>query len=189
MSDLKHALEDARAEIARGVDHAHQQGVIHRDLKPSNILVTEVDGQAVPKVIDFGVAKALGQQLTEKTLFTAFQQMIGTPAYMSPEQTALSGADVDTRSDVYSLAATLYYSLAKYLAVGLLIAAFISALIPDGFFHEYLGDGFLGGETLGEQAPWQLAVAVLVLLIRRGCERAREASRPNAGSAIQGDKL
>jgi tetratricopeptide (TPR) repeat protein len=95
-------------KVCAAVQHAHQKGVIHRDLKPSNILVTLVDGAAVPKVIDFGVAKALGQQLTEKTLFTAFQQMIGTPAYMSPEQAALSGVDVDTRSDIYSLGVLLY---------------------------------------------------------------------------------
>jgi serine/threonine protein kinase len=95
-------------QVCAAVQHAHQKGIIHRDLKPSNILVTLMDGAAVPKVIDFGVAKALGQQLTEKTLFTVFQQMIGTPAYMSPEQAALSGVDVDTRSDIYSLGVLLY---------------------------------------------------------------------------------
>jgi tetratricopeptide (TPR) repeat protein len=95
-------------QVCAAVQHAHQKGIIHRDLKPSNILITLRDGAAVPKVIDFGVAKALGQQLTEKTLFTAFQQMVGTPAYMSPEQAALSGVDVDTRSDIYSLGVLLY---------------------------------------------------------------------------------
>lgn len=95
-------------KVCGAVQHAHQKGIIHRDLKPTNILVTLVDGEPVPKVIDFGVAKALGQKLTEKTLFTAFQQMIGTPAYMSPEQAALSGVDVDTRSDIYSLGVLLY---------------------------------------------------------------------------------
>jgi serine/threonine protein kinase len=90
------------------MQHAHQKGIIHRDLKPTNILVTVIDGEAAPKVIDFGVAKALGQKLTEKTLFTAFQQMIGTPAYMSQEQAAMSGVDVDTRSDIYSLGVLLY---------------------------------------------------------------------------------
>ena len=90
-------------KVCAAVQHAHQKGIIHRDLKPTNILVTLIDGAAVPKVIDFGVAKALGQRLTEKTLFTSFQQMIGTPAYMSPEQAELSGVDVDTRSDIYSL--------------------------------------------------------------------------------------
>ena len=95
-------------KVCAAVQHAHQKGIIHRDLKPTNILVTEIDGRPVPKIIDFGVAKALGQKLTEKTLFTSFQQMIGTPAYMSPEQAALSGVDVDTRSDIYSLGVLLY---------------------------------------------------------------------------------
>jgi serine/threonine protein kinase/ankyrin repeat protein len=95
-------------KVCQAVQHAHQKAVIHRDLKPSNILVALHDGEAVPKVIDFGVAKALGQKLTEKTLFTAFRQMIGTPAYMSPEQAGLSGLDVDTRSDIYSLGVLLY---------------------------------------------------------------------------------
>jgi eukaryotic-like serine/threonine-protein kinase len=95
-------------KVCQAVQHAHQKGIIHRDLKPTNILVTLIDGEPVPKIIDFGVAKALGQKLTEKTLFTSFQQMIGTPAYMSPEQAALSGVDVDTRSDIYSLGVVLY---------------------------------------------------------------------------------
>ncbi len=95
-------------KVCQAVQHAHQKGVIHRDLKPSNVLVTEHDGEPVPKVIDFGVAKALGQKLTEKTLFTAFHHLIGTPAYMSPEQAALSGIDVDTRADIYSLGVLLY---------------------------------------------------------------------------------
>ena len=90
------------------VQHAHQKGIIHRDIKPSNVLITEHDGTPVPKVIDFGVAKALSGQLTDKTIFTGFSQLIGTPLYMSPEQTELSGLDVDTRSDVYSLGVLLY---------------------------------------------------------------------------------
>jgi tetratricopeptide (TPR) repeat protein len=89
------------------VQHAHQKGVIHRDLKPSNVLVTLHDGKPVPKVIDFGIAKAISQRLTEKTLFTEFRQFVGTPAYTSPEQAELSGLDVDTRSDVYSLGVLL----------------------------------------------------------------------------------
>jgi serine/threonine protein kinase/Tfp pilus assembly protein PilF len=95
-------------QVCRAVQHAHQKGIIHRDLKPSNILVTIIDGAAVPKVIDFGVAKATGGSLTERTVYTAFQQFIGTPLYMSPEQADLSGMDVDTRSDIYSLGVLLY---------------------------------------------------------------------------------
>jgi WD40 repeat protein/serine/threonine protein kinase len=94
--------------VCRAVQHAHQKGVIHRDLKPSNVLVTLQDGAALVKVIDFGVAKALGQELTDKTLFTGFAQLVGTPLYMSPEQAALSNVDVDTRSDVYALGLLLY---------------------------------------------------------------------------------
>ncbi|HYV27951.1 MAG TPA: serine/threonine-protein kinase, partial [Candidatus Eisenbacteria bacterium] len=95
-------------EVCHAVQHAHQKGIIHRDIKPSNVLVTLHDGKAVPKVIDFGISKALGQKLTDKTLFTGFGQMIGTPAYMSPEQAELSGLDMDTRSDIYSLGVLLY---------------------------------------------------------------------------------
>jgi WD40 repeat protein/serine/threonine protein kinase len=95
-------------DVCRAVQHAHQKGIIHRDLKPSNILVTLHDGKPVPKVIDFGVAKATSQQLTQRTLFTAYGQMVGTPAYMSPEQAEMSGLDIDTRSDIYSLGVLLY---------------------------------------------------------------------------------
>ncbi len=94
--------------VCQAVQHAHQKGIIHRDIKPSNVLVTLHDGKPVPKVIDFGVAKAMNQELTEKTLFTTFGHMIGTPQYMSPEQAEMSGLDVDTRSDVYSLGVLLY---------------------------------------------------------------------------------
>jgi serine/threonine protein kinase/tetratricopeptide (TPR) repeat protein len=95
-------------QVCRAIQHAHQKGIIHRDIKPSNVLVTIQDGQPVPKVIDFGVAKATGQSLTDKTVFTAFEQMVGTPAYMSPEQAELGSADIDTRSDIYSLGVLLY---------------------------------------------------------------------------------
>jgi WD40 repeat protein/serine/threonine protein kinase len=94
--------------VCRAVQHAHQKGIIHRDLKPSNILVTRHDGVPVPKVIDFGIAKALAQQLTDKTLFTGFAQLVGTPLYMSPEQADLTGVDIDTRTDIYALGMLLY---------------------------------------------------------------------------------
>jgi eukaryotic-like serine/threonine-protein kinase len=95
-------------EVCHAVQHAHQKGVIHRDLKPSNILVALQDGEPVPKVIDFGIAKALSQQLTDRTLATRIGQTIGTPAYMSPEQADASGIDIDTRADVYSLGVVLF---------------------------------------------------------------------------------
>jgi serine/threonine protein kinase/tetratricopeptide (TPR) repeat protein len=94
--------------VCNAIQHAHQKGVIHRDLKPSNVLVTLHDGKPVPKVIDFGVAKAITHELTARTLFTAYGQMIGTPQYMSPEQAEMSGLDIDTRSDIYSLGVLLY---------------------------------------------------------------------------------
>jgi serine/threonine protein kinase len=96
-------------QVCHAIQHAHQKGVIHRDIKPSNILVTLHDGVPVPKVIDFGIAKATcDQRLTDRTIFTAFEQFIGTPAYMSPEQAEMSGWDIDTRSDIYSLGVLLY---------------------------------------------------------------------------------
>ena len=94
--------------VCQAIQHAHQKGIIHRDIKPSNIMVTLHDGDPVPKVIDFGIAKATQQELTEKTVFTQYSQFIGTPAYMSPEQAEMSGLDIDTRSDVYSLGVLLY---------------------------------------------------------------------------------
>jgi serine/threonine protein kinase len=94
--------------VCQAIQHAHQKGIIHRDIKPSNILVTLHDGVPVPKVIDFGIAKATQQELTDKTVFTQFQQFIGTPAYISPEQAEMSGLDVDTRADIYSLGVLLY---------------------------------------------------------------------------------
>jgi serine/threonine protein kinase/dienelactone hydrolase len=95
-------------QVCNAVQHAHQKGIIHRDLKPSNVMVTMHDDKPVPMVIDFGIAKATNQRLTEKTVFTRYAHMIGTPAYMSPEQAQMGGLDVDTRTDVYSLGVLLY---------------------------------------------------------------------------------
>jgi len=99
---------DLFVKVCQAVQHAHQKGIIHRDLKPSNILVTLNDGVPVPKVIDFGIAKATEGRLTDLTVYTELHQFIGTPAYMSPEQAEMSGLDIDTRSDIYSLAVLLY---------------------------------------------------------------------------------
>ncbi|MHC4545928.1 MAG: serine/threonine protein kinase [Planctomycetota bacterium] len=99
---------DLFISVCNAVQHAHQKGIIHRDIKPSNVMVTLRDGKPVPKVIDFGISKATSQKLTEKTLFTRYAQMIGTPAYMSPEQAEFSEMDIDTRTDIYSLGVLLY---------------------------------------------------------------------------------
>ncbi len=99
---------DLFVQICHAIQHAHQKGIIHRDIKPSNILVMLADDVPVPKVIDFGIAKAIGERLTDKTVYTRFEQFIGTPAYTSPEQAGLSGLDVDTRSDIYALGVLLY---------------------------------------------------------------------------------
>ncbi len=114
-SDRNHLVVRERLElfvsVCQAVQHAHQKGIIHRDLKPTNVLVTRHDGVPVVKVIDFGIAKAMGQRLTEKTLFTDFAQMVGTPLYMSPEQMDMSGLDIDTRADIYALGVLLYEML------------------------------------------------------------------------------
>jgi len=110
--DRQHLTTRERLElfipVCNAIQHAHQKGIIHRDIKPSNVLVTLHDDKPVPKVIDFGVAKATNQRLTEKTLFTEFRTIIGTPVFMSPEQAEMSGLDIDTRTDVYSLGVLLY---------------------------------------------------------------------------------
>jgi len=103
---------DLFIKVCQAIQHAHQKGIIHRDIKPSNILVTLHDGVPVPKVIDFGIAKATEGRLTEATVYTQLHQFIGTPAYMSPEQAEMSGLDIDTRSDIYSLGVLLYELLA-----------------------------------------------------------------------------
>ncbi len=103
---------DLFRDVCSAINHAHQKGIIHRDLKPSNVMVTLHGDKPVAKIIDFGIAKATQQKLTDKTLFTRFEQFLGTPVYMSPEQAALSGLDIDTRSDIYSLGVLLYELLA-----------------------------------------------------------------------------
>ena len=99
---------DLFLQVCSAIQHAHQKGVIHRDIKPSNVLVTLHDTRPVPKVIDFGIAKATSRRLTEKTLFTEFRHFVGTPEYMSPDQAEISGLDIDTRTDIYSLGVLLY---------------------------------------------------------------------------------
>jgi eukaryotic-like serine/threonine-protein kinase len=99
---------DLFIQVCHAIQHAHQKGIIHRDIKPSNILVALHDGVPAPKVIDFGIAKATEHRLTDKTIYTALEQIIGTPAYMSPEQAEMTGLDIDTRSDIYSLGVLLY---------------------------------------------------------------------------------
>jgi len=110
--DLNHLTTDERldlfVQVCQAIQHAHQKGVIHRDIKPSNILVTVNDGLAVPKVIDFGISKAMQGRLTDQTIYTACEQFIGTPAYMSPEQAVMTSLDIDTRRDIYSLGVLLY---------------------------------------------------------------------------------
>jgi len=116
--------------VCHAVQHAHQKGVVHRDMKPSNVLVTIQDGkEPIPKVIDFGIAKAMGQRLTEMTLHTQRGEAIGTPAYMSPEQAEMSGLDVDTRTDIYSLGVILYELLAGELPYDLEDLAGMAALV------------------------------------------------------------
>ena len=117
--------------VCRAVQHAHQKGIVHRDLKPSNILVAEYDNETVPKVIDFGLAKALHQPLTEKTMFTQFGQILGTFEYMSPEQAKLNQLDIDTRTDIYSLGVLLYELLTGY-------TPFESKTLRDAAFDEML---------------------------------------------------
>ena len=109
--------------VCQAIQHAHQKGIIHRDIKPSNVLVTMYDDKPVPKVIDFGVAKAIEQRLTEQTMFTQFGALVGTFEYMSPEQAEMNAFGVDTRSDIYSLGVLLYELLDRHDAAGSRAAA------------------------------------------------------------------
>jgi serine/threonine protein kinase len=162
-------------EICHAIQHAHQKGIIHRDVKPSNILVTLHDGVPVPKVIDFGIAKATEVRLTDKTLFTAYEQFIGTPAYMSPEQAEMSGLDVDTRSDIYSLGVLLYELLTSR-------TPFDGRLLLQSGLDEMR-------RTLREKEPQRPSTMVTTLQgeeLTMTAER-REAEPPKLASLLRGD--
>ncbi len=131
--------------VCEGVQHAHQKGIIHRDLKPSNVLVTMQDGQPVPKIIDFGIAKATGHHLADGTVFTELGALVGTPEYMSPEQAEMGGLDVDTRNDIYSLGVLLYELLTGTLAFDSKVLARTGARRGPGGHPR-------GGPRLGEHA-------------------------------------
>ena len=161
-------------DVCRAIQHAHQKGIIHRDIKPSNVLVCEQDGQAVPKVIDFGIAKAIDVELTAKTLLTEQGQMIGTPAYMSPEQADMRLGDVDTRSDVYGLGALLYELLTG-------TTPFDVRTLLDRGYEELL-------RTIREVDPHKPSTRVLFLEARP--EAGKDSKRTDLkrlGSTLRGD--
>ncbi|MCE9619565.1 MAG: serine/threonine protein kinase [Planctomycetes bacterium] len=130
---------DLFVQVCGAVQHAHQKGVVHRNLKPSNIIISVIDGAAVPKVIDIGIAKAIHQSRADPTLFSAHEQMIGTPAYLSPEQVGLGGLDIDTRSDIYSLGVLLYELLTG------------QTLFPSGKMHRTTSDEII--KAIREKEP------------------------------------
>jgi hypothetical protein len=135
--------------VCHAIQHAHQKGIIHRDIKPSNILVTMYDDRPVPKVIDFGVSKAIEQRLTEKTVYTQFGTLVGTFEYMSPEQAELNAFGVDTRSDVYALGVLLYELLKGFDAAGAASAA-------GGGLRGHRAPDQGGGAAAAEHAPEQI---------------------------------
>jgi non-specific serine/threonine protein kinase/serine/threonine-protein kinase len=126
---------DLFIQVCEAVQYAHQKGIIHRDIKPSNILVSLEEGKAIPKIIDFGVAKAIGQPLTERTLFTEQGQLLGTPEYMSPEQADMANYDIDTRSDIYSLGVVYHDILiCGYRRFSLMRASWVVNCQSTGFY-------------------------------------------------------
>ena len=152
--------------VCQAVQHAHQKGIIHRDLKPSNVLVALYDGKPVPKVIDFGVAKATGPRLTDQTLYTEFGAVVGTLEYMSPEQAELNQLDIDTRSDIYSLGVLLYELLDRLDPAG------AQAAEAGGDPGDAAGDprgGVAAAEHAADARP-------------RSCRRSRRAGTSSRGS-------
>ena len=160
--------------VCQAVQHAHQKGIIHRDIKPSNVLVALYDGKPVPKVIDFGVAKATGPRLTDQTLFTEFGAVVGTLEYMSPEQAELNQLDIDTRSDIYSLGVLLYELLDRLDAAG------SQAAEAGGDSGDAAGDP-RGGVAAAEHAAEHDRGAALDRGVPQ--HRAAEAERSGAGRA------
>jgi len=162
-------------QVCQAVQHAHQKGIIHRDIKPSNILVTVNDGVAVPKVIDFGIAKATDQRLTDKSYFTQFQAFIGTPAYTSPEQAEMSSLDIDTRSDIYSLGVLLYELLTGQ-------TPFPSERLVKSGLDEMR-------RIIREEEPLRPSTRLTTLGLADATElsRKRQAKIPQLASAVQGD--
>ena len=163
--------------VCQAIQHAHQKGIIHRDIKPSNVLVALYDGKPVPKVIDFGVAKATGQRLTERTLFTQFGTVVGTLEYMSPEQAELNSLDIDTRSDIYSLGVLLYELLTGHDAAGATSGSEEAAYWRDAADHPR------GGAAQAEHAAEQLGRGAGVDLgpAAHGAGQADEAGARRAG--------